>query len=231
MAGGEERCRPMIFSPRNTSENFNRKSPDSEAASHRGQVARASSSGHRARRCRAETSLRRQRHLSGHEQVDLSPVVFIVGKALIDLRSGELREAVCPQRVNGFAILKQADNIVDGNPGTFHRGVPTAHARRANDVAICLRDRSHTWMVRLASQCVNRTFETLDQRSRVTATSVARPSTTWDWATIAPAARSKCFAGSACLARMWRSSVTARSVLSVPRSGNPAGGKIAGRTW
>ena len=74
------------------------------------------SSGRRARRGPAKTSLRRQRHLSGHEQVDLSSVVFIVGQALVNLRSGKLREAVCPQRVNRFAILKQADDIVDGNP-------------------------------------------------------------------------------------------------------------------
>ncbi|SPF54348.1 hypothetical protein SBA4_6330014 [Candidatus Sulfopaludibacter sp. SbA4] len=79
-------------------------------------------------------------------------MVFIVGKTLVNVRSGELREAVCPQRVNRFAILKQANDVVDSNPGTFHNGVPTPHARRTHDVTIGLRDRAHTWMVRLPSQ-------------------------------------------------------------------------------
>jgi hypothetical protein len=95
----------------------------------RGRVARASSSGRRARRGRAGTSLRSRRHLPGNEQIYLSSVVLIVGKAFVNLRSGEWREAVFPLRVDCFAILKQADDVVDGNPGTFHYRVPTPHAR------------------------------------------------------------------------------------------------------
>jgi hypothetical protein len=41
-------------------------------------------------------------------------MVFIVGKALVNLRSGQLWEAVCRQCVNRFAILKQANDVVDG---------------------------------------------------------------------------------------------------------------------
>jgi hypothetical protein len=44
----------------------------------------------------------------------------MVGEALVNLRFGELREAVRPQRIHRFAILKQADDVVDGNPRTFH---------------------------------------------------------------------------------------------------------------
>ena len=44
----------------------------------------------------AGTSRRSQRHLPGNEQVDLPSMVLIVGKALVNLGSGELREAVCP---------------------------------------------------------------------------------------------------------------------------------------
>ncbi len=118
-------------------------------------VARVSSSGCRAGRGQARTSIRSRRHLPGNEQVDLSSVVFIVGEALVNLRSGELREAVCRQRVYRFAILKQANDVVDGNPGTFHDRVPTPHARGTNDVTIGLRDRAHTWMVRSPSRRVN----------------------------------------------------------------------------
>jgi len=82
-------------------------------------------------------------------------MVFIVGKAFVNLRSGKLREAVCPQRVNSFTILEQANYVVDGNPGSFHYGVSTPHARGTDDVTIGLGDRAHTWMVRPPSRGVN----------------------------------------------------------------------------
>src|SRR5260370_38504323 len=82
-------------------------------------------------------------------------MVFIIGKALVNLRSGQLREAVCRQCIDRFAILKQANDVVDGDPGTFHYRVPAPHARRTDDVAIGLRDRVHTWMVRRRPQGVN----------------------------------------------------------------------------
>ena len=59
-----------------------------------------------ARRGRARTSLRSERHLPGNEQIDLPSVVFIIGEALVNLRSGELREAVGCQRVDRFATLE-----------------------------------------------------------------------------------------------------------------------------
>ena len=42
--------------------------------------------------------------------------VLIIGKALVNLRSGQLRETICPHRFNRLAALKQADDIVHGNP-------------------------------------------------------------------------------------------------------------------
>ncbi len=77
----------------------------------------------------------------------MSPVYdhsALIGKALVNLGSGELREAVCPQRVNRFAVLEQANYVVDGNPGSFNYGVPTPHARGTYDITIGLRDRAHT---------------------------------------------------------------------------------------
>jgi hypothetical protein len=85
------------------------------------EVAQASSSDRRERRGPARTSLRRLRHLPRDKQVDLPSMVFIAGKALVNLRSGKLREALCPQRLKSFTILEQANDVVDGNPGSGSR--------------------------------------------------------------------------------------------------------------
>ena len=83
-------------------------------------------------------------------------MVFIVGEAFVNLRSGQLRKAVCPQRVNSLAILKQADDVVHGNPGALYYGVPTPHTRRTDYVTVGFRNRVHTGMVRFPSWGVNR---------------------------------------------------------------------------
>jgi hypothetical protein len=66
--------------------------------------------------------------LPGNEQVDFTAVVFIIGEAFVNLSSGQLRETVCPHRVDCLAIPQQADNVVNGNPGILHNGIPTPHA-------------------------------------------------------------------------------------------------------
>jgi hypothetical protein len=60
-------------------------------------------------------------------------MVFIVGKALVNLRSGQLWEAVCRQCVNRFAILKQANDVVEIIPAWYGSlgTVSTAEAREA----------------------------------------------------------------------------------------------------
>jgi hypothetical protein len=60
-----------------------------------------------------------------------------------------------PSTCRPFRHFEASRCVVDGNPGTFHDRVPTPHARGTNDVTIGLRDRVHTWMVRLTSQGVN----------------------------------------------------------------------------
>ena len=58
-------------------------------------------------------------------------MVFIVGQAFVNLRSGQLREAVRLYRIDCLAILKQADDIVHGDAGAFGSayGVSTGTAR------------------------------------------------------------------------------------------------------
>jgi hypothetical protein len=66
-----------------------------------------------------------------------------------------IAEAVCLQTVDRLAILKQANDVVDGNPGTFQYRISAPHARPSNDISIGLRDRADTWMVRPALRGVN----------------------------------------------------------------------------
>lgn len=106
------------------------------------------SSGRQGRHDRGGTSRRRRGHLPGSEQVDLAAVVFIVGKTLVNLRSGQLRETIGPHRFDRLAVLQQADDIVHGNPDFLHDGVPAPHARRVDDVAPSFRDRTPACMLR-----------------------------------------------------------------------------------
>jgi len=59
------------------------------------------------------------RHLTGNEQVDLSTVVFVVGKTLVNLSACELWEGFRRQRVHAFTILEQSNHIVDTNSGAL----------------------------------------------------------------------------------------------------------------
>ena len=70
-------------------------------------------------------------------------MILIAGKAIINLRLADRRETVGTQRVNRLAVLKQSDDIVDGDPGIFNDRIPATHSHRTNDVAVALRDRSH----------------------------------------------------------------------------------------
>ena len=91
----------------------------------------------------------------GNEQVYLAAVVFVVSETLVNLRSSELREAVCRHRLNCFTILKQANDIVNGSSDAFHDGMATPNAHRTDDVTIRFRDRLHELLFRRASQAVN----------------------------------------------------------------------------
>ncbi len=82
-------------------------------------------------------------------------MVFIVGQALVDLGSGELREAVHRQSVDCFAVVEEADDIVDADSGAFHDRVATPHPCQADDIAVGFRSRFHALMLRFACPSVN----------------------------------------------------------------------------
>ena len=84
------------------------------------------------------------RHLSGHQHVDLAPVIFVVSEALIYLRTGEIGENVgTHDTIHRLAILKQADDIMHADAGALHPSMAAAHTRGANDVAIAGGDGVH----------------------------------------------------------------------------------------
>lgn len=74
--------------------------------------------------------------MPSNEQVDLPSVVFIIGKTLVNLGSRELRKAVGRHRFNRFAVLKQTNDVVNGNSGALNDGMATPNARRPDDVTI-----------------------------------------------------------------------------------------------
>ncbi len=51
-------------------------------------------------------------------------MIFIVRNARIDLRPGNLRKASRAQRVSRFAVLKQANDVVDPNGVPFTMALP-----------------------------------------------------------------------------------------------------------
>jgi hypothetical protein len=69
-------------------------------------------------------------HLSGNEQVDLSPMVIII----------------CQTFVNRLAILQQADDVVDGDAGTLDNRGATPDAGGTDNVTIGF------WRARLRAQ-------------------------------------------------------------------------------
>ncbi len=96
-----------------------------------------------------------EQELHSEARAIFPPVVFIVGQALVDLGSGELREAVHRQGVDCFAVLEEADDIVDADSGAFHDRVATAHPCRADAIAVGFRGRFHALMLRFAYPSVN----------------------------------------------------------------------------
>ena len=76
----------------------------------------------------------------GEQKIDLVPVIFVIGEAFVNLRFGEAGEAGDEDAVHRFAILQQANDVVDANPSAFNDGKPGAKAGSACDVTIARAD-------------------------------------------------------------------------------------------
>lgn len=80
--------------------------------------------------------MRRARHLSRDQEINFTTVIFVVGKAFVNLRASNLRET-SRKRIDRFAILEQADNIVDANPSALNASCAAADFGVFRDVAVC----------------------------------------------------------------------------------------------
>lgn len=94
--------------------------------------------------------------MPGNQKVNLAAMIFIISKAFVDLRPAELRERVRRESIDRFTILKQSDDVMDGDAGVLHDRIPAADAGRANNVAVAFRDRAHISMVRVRRWGVKR---------------------------------------------------------------------------
>src|SRR5215813_8738894 len=72
----------------------------SARASSHARVLRADNSGRQVHRGQVETSLRSLSHLASNQQIDLTPMVFIVGEALVNLSLGEIWKTLRGQRID-----------------------------------------------------------------------------------------------------------------------------------
>jgi hypothetical protein len=54
--------------------------------------------------------------LAGNEQIDLFPMILVVSEAGINLSPRKVWKTVQEQRIDRFAILKEANNIMNADP-------------------------------------------------------------------------------------------------------------------
>lgn len=87
-----------------------------------------------ARHCQVETS--RRGHLAGDQHVNLAAVIFIIGKAFIDLGARDVRETATDNGIHRFPALEQADDVVDSDACAFNDGMAATDTWHACDVAV-----------------------------------------------------------------------------------------------
>src|SRR5439155_27211351 len=69
-------------------------------------------------------------------QVNLAAMVLVVRETFVHLGFRQRRQAAAGDTVHCFAILQEADHIVDTDTSALHARVTISHVRRSNDVAI-----------------------------------------------------------------------------------------------
>jgi hypothetical protein len=63
-------------------------------------------------------------------------VILVIRQALVYLGASDIREAAMDNAVQGFTVLKNADDVVDADARTLDNSVTAAHTRLARDVAV-----------------------------------------------------------------------------------------------
>ena len=71
-------------------------------------------------------------------------MIFVIGKALVNLGFGQIWQTIAYNAVNRLAILKQTNDIVHSNARAFHTSTTPANAGRTRYIAIFFCDRCHS---------------------------------------------------------------------------------------
>ena len=68
-------------------------------------------------------------HLARDQEIDLTPVVFVVSQAFVDLSLCNVGKAVGNDRVHTLSVLQEANDIVNTDTGSFDHGMAAADLR------------------------------------------------------------------------------------------------------
>ena len=77
-----------------------------------------------------------RRHLTSHQHVDLTAMIFVVRQALVYLRAGEIREAPRDETVHGLTGLQKPDHVVDADACAVDPCMTASHAGRTDNVTV-----------------------------------------------------------------------------------------------
>jgi hypothetical protein len=97
--------------------------------------------------------------LAGDQWIDLALVVFIVGKALIDLGARKGREAR-DHRLDRGSSFKHRHDVMHANAGTLHHSMAGSDPRPLNNISVTRRNHSRTVAV---DRPVFKRLESLDR--------------------------------------------------------------------
>src|SRR2546422_8303208 len=92
----------------------------------------------RLERCdQTETSRRVFRaHLTGYEYINFSPVIFVIGEALIYLSARQVGKATGDYGVHRLPVLQQTNHVVDTDTRAGHDGIASSDILQSPDVCI-----------------------------------------------------------------------------------------------
>src|SRR5947207_10209963 len=79
--------------------------------------------------------LRRFRHLPRDQKINLTAMIFVVGKAFVNLCAGNVRKTA-RHGIDRFATLQKADNVVNADARAFDPRVSAADLFGLHDIPI-----------------------------------------------------------------------------------------------
>ncbi len=75
-------------------------------------------------------------HLTGHQQVNLSSMIFIICQTFVHLRARQIRKTVRNDCVHSLAVLQQANHVMNTNPGARDNRIAAPYAGQSSNVSV-----------------------------------------------------------------------------------------------